>query len=242
MAKEFKDWIDEFVENGANPKNVPNWPDEASGAIELQDKIIIPSITTQRVVCDDNFDGLGTVTVDAVTRTIDSNIKAENIKKDVNILGVNGTYEGSSTTYNITKLNAYFPEKLADMGVAQIGSNVYLFGGVGSNGSVNDIYKFDTDTETISALSVTLPRLLYGMGVATFGSNVYLFGGFSAKAVNTIYKFNTETETISALSTILPKVFFNMGVAQMGSNVYLFGGLEKSTSKLYDIYKFSVDF
>ena len=31
MAKEFKDWIDEFIENGANPKNVPNWPEEAGG-------------------------------------------------------------------------------------------------------------------------------------------------------------------------------------------------------------------
>ena len=31
MAKEFKDWIDEFIENGANPKNVPHWPEEAGG-------------------------------------------------------------------------------------------------------------------------------------------------------------------------------------------------------------------
>ena len=31
MAKELKDWIDEFVENGANPKNVVKWPEEAGG-------------------------------------------------------------------------------------------------------------------------------------------------------------------------------------------------------------------
>lgn len=31
MAKEFKDWVDEFVENGANPKDVTNWPEEAGG-------------------------------------------------------------------------------------------------------------------------------------------------------------------------------------------------------------------
>lgn len=31
MAKELKDWIDEFVENGANPKDVTNWPEEAGG-------------------------------------------------------------------------------------------------------------------------------------------------------------------------------------------------------------------
>lgn len=32
MAKELKDWIDEFVKNGANPKNVPHWPEEAGGS------------------------------------------------------------------------------------------------------------------------------------------------------------------------------------------------------------------
>ena len=31
MGKEFKDWINEFVENGANPKNVPDWPENAGG-------------------------------------------------------------------------------------------------------------------------------------------------------------------------------------------------------------------
>ena len=31
MAKEFKDWVDEFVENGANPKDVTNWPENAGG-------------------------------------------------------------------------------------------------------------------------------------------------------------------------------------------------------------------
>ena len=31
MAKEFKKWVDEFVENGANPKNVTNWPEEVTG-------------------------------------------------------------------------------------------------------------------------------------------------------------------------------------------------------------------
>lgn len=31
MAKEFKDWVDEFIENGANPKNVVNWPEETGG-------------------------------------------------------------------------------------------------------------------------------------------------------------------------------------------------------------------
>ena len=35
MAKEFKKWIDEFVENGADAKNVTNWPENAGGGSSL---------------------------------------------------------------------------------------------------------------------------------------------------------------------------------------------------------------
>ena len=31
MAKEFKKWIDEFVENGADPADITKWPNEAGG-------------------------------------------------------------------------------------------------------------------------------------------------------------------------------------------------------------------
>ena len=61
----------------------------------LQDKTITPTTTEQVVTADEGYDGLGTVTVEAVTASIDENITAENIKKDVEILGVTGSYEGS---------------------------------------------------------------------------------------------------------------------------------------------------
>lgn len=31
MAKHFGEWLDEFVENGADPNNIVDWPEEASG-------------------------------------------------------------------------------------------------------------------------------------------------------------------------------------------------------------------
>ena len=213
---------------------------EEIGKFETQEKIISPSINTQEITPDEGYDGLSKVTVDAVTRTIDSSIKAENIKKNVTILGVNGTYEG--VTYNVTKSYAYFPENLASMGVAQIGSNVYLFGGNGTNGANEIIYKFNAKAETINALSATLPQALHSMGVAQIGSNVYLFGGCndSSDDVNTIYKFNAKTETISTLSVTLPQTLYNMSVAQMGSSVYLFGG-HSEYNDVNTIYKFDTD-
>ena len=64
-------------------------------AISLQDKTITPTVEEQIVFSDDNYNGLNKVTVNAVTNEIDENIKSENIKNGVNILGVTGNYVGS---------------------------------------------------------------------------------------------------------------------------------------------------
>lgn len=61
--------------------------------VRNQNKTITPTTSSQEVTADSGYTGLGTVTVSAVTAAIDANIVAENIKKDVTILGVTGTYE-----------------------------------------------------------------------------------------------------------------------------------------------------
>ena len=58
---------------------------------ELDSKTVDPSTSQQTV--NSSVDGLSSVTVTAVTSSIDANISAGNIKKDVTILGVTGTYE-----------------------------------------------------------------------------------------------------------------------------------------------------
>ena len=63
--------------------------------INNQDKTVVPSVESQSITADTGYTGLGTVTVQGVTASVDSNITAENIKSGVSVLGVEGTYEGA---------------------------------------------------------------------------------------------------------------------------------------------------
>lgn len=66
-------------------------------AIELNGhELEVTPATVQKVIePEENYNAITRVTVEAVTSSIDSNIKPENIKKDVSILGVTGSLEAS---------------------------------------------------------------------------------------------------------------------------------------------------
>jgi hypothetical protein len=66
------------------------------GSVEVEPINVIPSKIAQTIVAPVGTLGYNPVNVSAVTASIDSNIKAENIKKDVNILGVTGTLESAT--------------------------------------------------------------------------------------------------------------------------------------------------
>lgn len=70
----------------------------------LQEKTVTPTTEQQVVTPDAGNDGLSKVTINAVTSSIDSNIKAENIKKDTTILGVTGTLESGGGTSTLKTL------------------------------------------------------------------------------------------------------------------------------------------
>ena len=56
---------------------------------------VTPTTSAQTITAPSGTDGYSPVNVAAVTASIDANIQAGNIKKDVTILNVTGTYEGS---------------------------------------------------------------------------------------------------------------------------------------------------
>ena len=54
---------------------------------------VTPTTAEQTITPGEGKNGITSISVNAVTSAIDANIIAENIKKDVTILGVTGTYE-----------------------------------------------------------------------------------------------------------------------------------------------------
>ena len=66
-------------------------------------KTITPTTSQQTITPSSGKNGITQATVEAVTNSIDANITSGNIKKDVTILGVTGTYEGSSSVNNQNK-------------------------------------------------------------------------------------------------------------------------------------------
>lgn len=66
-----------------------------------QEKEVNPTTYLQNITPDENYTGLSKVIVNPVTNEIDENIQADNIKKDVTILGIKGNLEGlTGTTIN----------------------------------------------------------------------------------------------------------------------------------------------
>ena len=73
-----------------------------------QSKTVTPTTSSQTILPDEGYT-LSSVTVNAVTSSIDSDIKAENIKKGVSILGVSGELQSTESLIDRTITKATVP-------------------------------------------------------------------------------------------------------------------------------------
>lgn len=89
----------ENIKSGVNILGVEGTLEQS----KLQSKVIVtPSTSQQNIIPSDGYDGMSEVEVLAVDSNIDEDIKPENIKSGVNILGVDGTLEYNKLQEEIT--------------------------------------------------------------------------------------------------------------------------------------------
>lgn len=157
---------------------------------KLQFKSATPTKATQTVAPDDGYDGLSEVNVVG-----DSNLVASNIKKDVSIFGVEGSYEGSSGS---TKYNVYVQksEPASKNGVWIKGSSysgkTYFSPTIAKQNTFLDgNFSFMNQSDTI-------------LGQCVVGDYMYVFG----TSASTSYRYDMKHLTKTTISAV-PLLYAN---------------------------------
>lgn len=142
--------VDTTTDNPITPETVllgkEGWANKRkiTGLIADAEKVINPT-TNEQVVTTGILERITKVTVPAVTSSIDENIIPSNIKKDVNILGVIGTYgEDKPTQYKTVNPNREIQEIVPDEG--------YELAKVTVTPIPNDYYQIEIEDETMILL------------------------------------------------------------------------------------------
>lgn len=141
------------VENGAIvARSVTEWVD-----LKLQTKTVTPGAIQQTVVPDSGYNGLESVTVNG-----DTDLVAGNIKKNVEIFGVTGSYEGSAQPVLQSKTATENGTVLPDTGYDGLSSVVVNVSGGSINLQTktvtqNGVVTADSGFDGLSQVTVNVP-------------------------------------------------------------------------------------
>lgn len=197
--------------------------------IRLQQKSVTPTTSIQIIKADSSYNGLSSVSVGAVTSAIDSDIKSENIKKGVSILGVNGTLEEGIIPSGKIQISANGTYDVTNFASAVI--NVANGGGSTSGKytpryltfrEFTDVTEFQEEIESIDASKLTsLSNMFRNCSALT---TVDISSWDAPNATSMVYMF----DGCVALETV------NMGGVDL-SNVQPIHGLFRYAEKLKTI-------
>jgi len=154
----------------------------------LDTKTVNPS--TSQVVVNSSADGLSSVTVNAVTSSIDTNIQAGNIKQGVEILGVQGTFDGGTLqtkTVDSSTVDQTITPDSGNYGLSQVTVNKYTLDSKTVNSSTT-MQVVNSSADGLSSVTI-LPYTLETKNVDASIAPVTVTpvsNGFSSVTVNAV--------------------------------------------------------
>lgn len=198
-------------------------------AVALEQCNVTPTTSSQTVSPTSPNVGFSEVNVSAVTSSIDSNIQAENIKKDVQILGVTGTLQSGSAPNIEFSLTA--PEDTTKLWVKTSESKSTI--------QIQPENPKVFETSNLANIPASLDTFA---GTVLIGNYIYVLGGTnhnkqSYSYKNTIYKYDISTNTYTTLEVVLPMPLSEAMSVAVDDIIYIFGGYNNSGS-LNTILKF----
>ena len=125
------------------------------------------------------------------------------------------------------------------------GTRAFLFGGLGTNGSIEAPYS-DTILEyTLLGPTIAVAKLPHAMGYTSAiwdGKNAYIFGGeysnlSQIQYYNSIVRFNPDTNEVTTMNATLPTGRAFTSAVWDGRYAYVFGG-QTSEADLNDILRY----
>lgn len=165
-----------------------------------QEKEVNPEKYKQQITPDENYTGLSKVIVNAVSSDIDTNIKPENIKKDIEILGVRGEVDPlNGITTEITSNGIYKPEKpyngFTEVSVKTSGVDINdyfyedfkLIGGGNSNAS-------------------NIKQIIKTVEISQVGSNNLGYAFYGTNIEKIIFKETIDTSNVTNMSSMFTYV------------------------------------
>lgn len=192
-------------------QNLSNMPTAISSIPEateptLASLTVLPSTTAQTLTPPSGTDGYNTVTVSAVTASIDSDIQAGNIRNGVNILGVTGNYSGGGSTPVIEALTVT-PSTTTQTISVSAGTDGYSPVTVSAvDSSIDSDIQAGNIKDGVTILGVT--------GTYTGGSSfigiprAVVYGG-EYKAPQTSFTFSLPSNATSVSNFALSRAFYN---------------------------------
>lgn len=217
----------------------------APASVQLQSKSVSPSTSEQTVVADSGYDGLSQVVVAGAplqTRTVtptaaglqvekssnswygllrvnvngDANLVAENIKKDVSIFGVTGTYEGGGSTPVNGSLIEVTCSSNIDAVTATVNGNTYDAYVSGEKAYITIPY-----TDTMAARTCTLRGFANGSQVTSAVISMAAGIGYYTGSLSTseyLYVYGTWYG-ITNPTWDIPSINTDITISEQGSGV-----------------------